>query len=328
MTSIAAIICAYTEERWEGLADAVASLECQTVSPTALIVVIDHNPLLAARARKAFTYACVIENVFGRGLSGARNSGVSVADADVVAFLDDDARATPDWIERLTAHYRDPAVVGVGGAIEPVWVNRRPYWFPREFDWIVGCSYLGIGNEDMPVRNLIGANMSFRRSVFEVVGGFRAGLGREGQNASGCEETELCIRAVQHWPTKNLLYVPTARVYHQVPASRASWRYFQRRCFGEGRAKAFVAQSVGRRDGLSSERNYVTRTLPRGVYCGLLDFTRGDLSGMVRAAAIIAGFAITSVGYIAGALSRAAAPIHAADELDLRRPSPASEGGL
>jgi hypothetical protein len=256
----------------------------------------------------------VVENGEPRGLSGARNSGIAVASGDVIAFLDDDARAAPDWIERLIFPYREPRIIGVGGAIEPMWVGRRPGWFPPEFDWVVGCTYRGIGEEGMPVRNLIGANMSFRRSVFAAIGGFREGLGRAGRNTAGCEETELCIRATRFWPQNQFVYIPAARVSHRVPESRASWRYFCRRCFGEGRAKALVTRSVGKRDALASERRYTMQTLPTGACRALHEALRGDLSGMGRAAAIVAGLAVTTAGYLSGAVTRALARMHDADE--------------
>jgi GT2 family glycosyltransferase len=326
--SVSVIICAYTEDRWDDLVAAVASVRNQTMPARETIVVVDHNGSLLSRTRMQFRDAIVVENTASRGLSGARNSGIAVATSEVIAFLDDDAHAAPDWVEQLVAHYCDPLIVGVGGAIKPMWVGRRPRWFPHEFDWVVGCSYRGIGDQEMPVRNLIGANMSFRRSTFEGVGGFREGLGREGQNTAGCEETELCIRAARRYPAKRLLYVPAARVYHQVPVSRASWRYFRRRCFGEGRAKALVARSVGKRDALASERGYATRTLPRGVYHELREALCGDLSGITRVAVMIVGLTITTAGYITGVLSRAPTPVCAEDERDCNLPFLASRDSV
>ena len=78
-----------------------------------------------------------------RGISGARNSGIAAARGAIIAFLDDDAIAAPDWLEQLLAGYSSPNVLGVGGAIEPQWQGGRPRWFPPEFDWVVGCTYLG-----------------------------------------------------------------------------------------------------------------------------------------------------------------------------------------
>jgi glucosyl-dolichyl phosphate glucuronosyltransferase len=286
------VVCAFADERFELLAEAVESLPGQTLPPAEVIVVIDGNPGLLERARRAFPDAVVVANAQQKGLSGARNTGVARAHGDIVAFLDDDARAEPDWLERLTAAYGDE-VVGVGGWIEPAWATGRPKWFPEEFDWVVGCSYRGLPAERAPVRNLIGANMSFRRDVLEEAGGFRADLGRVGTRPLGCEETELCMRIGRAHPDRVLVHEPAARVLHRVPAERATWRYFKARCYGEGLSKATVARVAGFR-GLSSERAHALRTLPLGVLRGL---ARGALR---RALAIAGGLAITSAGYVAG----------------------------
>jgi hypothetical protein len=269
-------------------------------------VAVDHNPLLLERARRGLPGVTVVENHEARGLSGARNSAIARARGDVVAFLDDDAAAEPEWLERLSARYGDPRVLGVGGAVDPRWLDGRPAGFPREFQWVVGCSYEGLPTAPTAVRNLIGANMSLRRDVFERVGGFRSGIGRVGLLPVGCEETELCIRASQRAPGAVFIYEPQARVVHSVPAARATWSYFCRRCFAEGLSKAQVSGWTGRGAALASERSYARRTLPAGVRRGVSDALRGDASGLVRAAAIVSGLVITSAGYAVGEARRRA----------------------
>jgi len=298
---ISVIICAYTEKRWDDLLAAVASIQQQTHQARETIVVIDHNPQLFQRARTMFPGVMVIENQEACGLSGARNSGIAIAKGAVVAFMDEDAIAEPSWLAHLAAGYEDKRVMGVGGAIVPTWESGRPAWFPQEFDWVVGCTYQGMSATATVVRNLIGCNMSFRRSLFATVGGFRHGMGRIGTRPLGCEETEFCIRAQQQWPTQVLLYEPLARVHHYVPSQRANWRYFQARCYAEGLSKAQVAHLVGTQDGLAAERRYTLHTLPLGALRGVSDgIVRGDLSGFGRAIAITAGLAITTAGYSNG----------------------------
>jgi GT2 family glycosyltransferase len=306
--TVSVVVCAYTAERWAQIVAAVASVRRQSAPPLETILAVDHNPALARRARAELPGVVVTENRQAPGLSGTRNSGVALARGELVAFLDDDAVAAPDWLERLVAAYDAPEVLGVGGAVEPSWAAGRPRGFPPEFDWVVGCTYRGLPERTAPVRNLIGANMSLRRDVLERVGGFRPGVGRVGRLPSGCEETELCIRATQRLPGGRFVYEPRARVLHAVPASRGGWRYFGSRCFAEGVSKARVAAWRGPADALASERSYATRTLPRGLLRDGRAAARGDGGALVRMAAIAAGLLVTTAGYVAGALRiRAAA---------------------
>src|SRR3954471_14275026 len=138
------VICAYTADRWTLLERAISSVEHQDLA-CELAIVIDHNDELLARARARWPAHAVAPNSFGRGLSGARNSGVAMLpNVDVVAFLDDDAEATTHWLRALTAPFEEASVGLVGGAVEPEWGVAPPTWFPPEFLWVVGCSYVGL----------------------------------------------------------------------------------------------------------------------------------------------------------------------------------------
>ncbi len=299
---ISVVICAYTQERWDDLVAAVKSVEQQSLPANEIIVVIDHQPSLLARAQSQLSGVVVTKNSQAPGLSGARNSGIALARGAVIAFLDDDAIATPNWLAHLAAGYADPTVMGVGGAIEPCWQSGRPAWFPPEFEWVVGCTYRGMPQAATPVRNLIGANMSFQREIFDKIGGFQTGVGQVGASMLRCDDTEFCIRIGQQWPHRRFLYTPQALVYHRVPASRAAWAYFRKRCYTEGLAKALVARLVGRKDGLASERSYTLQTLPLGVLRGMVALLRGERAGLLRSGAIVAGLALTTTGYLTGTL--------------------------
>jgi GT2 family glycosyltransferase len=301
---VSIVICAYTEERWQDLLAAITSVREQTVRPREIILVIDHNTTLLARARQALPDVIVMENFHTRGLSGARNSGIASAQGKIIAFMDEDAVAAPDWLACLEEHYRDPQVWGVGGLIAPLWLQGRPDWFPPEFDWVVGCTYRGVPQTTHHVRNLIGCNMSFRQEAFQKIGGFRSEVGRIGNRPIGCEETELCIRLHQQQPQAQLLYEPQSQVFHKIPVTRANWRYFVARCYAEGLSKALVTRYVGADAGLSTERAYTFHVLPLGLWRGLQDTVRGhDANGLRRAAAIVAGLLITAAGYAYGQLT-------------------------
>ncbi len=290
---ISVVVCAYTVDRWDDVQQAVRSLLMQQAPVGEVILVIDHNDELLVRCRQAWPELQAIPSTGVKGLSGARDTGWRAARLEVVAFLDDDARAKPDWSSALAASY-GPGVLGVGGLIDPMWPpTGRPTWWPRAFDWVVGCSYQGMPTSRTEVRNVIGANMSVRRDVLATVGGFDQRVGRVDTVPMGAEETEMYIRARAAHPGQVVVFDPAARVDHRVGPERATWGYFTSRCYGEGRSKAIVAQLNGTDAALSTERDYVRRTLP-------VAFSRGLFSSDPRmAVAVGLGLAATGAGYLA-----------------------------
>jgi GT2 family glycosyltransferase len=299
--AVSVVVCTYTEQRWDDLVAAVESIRAQDVRHVEIVVAVDQCAPLQARIRRELAGVVLAVNHGARGLSDTRNAGVAASRGPVVAFLDDDCVASPGWLARLMAHFAAPDVAAAGGAVAPRWDTARPAWFPAEFDWVVGCSYRGLPAQTAAVRNVIGANMAFRRPVLDAVGGFRNGLGRIGRVPLGCEETELCLRIRARAPGARIVYDPGAVVGHRVPAARAAWRYFAARCWGEGLSKAGVARIAGNGRGLAAERTHALRTLPAGVLAAVRD------AAPRRAAAIVVGLAITTLGYARGRLARRAA---------------------
>jgi glycosyltransferase involved in cell wall biosynthesis len=309
MTEASVVICAHTLDRWDELNCAVGSVHAQTLAAREIVVVVDNNEALRERAAREIAGVTVLANCKEPGLSGGRMTGAEHATATVIAFLDDDAVADPQWLEELLEAYRDPAALGAGGPVEPLWRSPRPAWFPGEFHWIVGCTYTGMHVRDGRIRNPIGANMSVRADVLRRAGGFSSDLGRRklgfsvsgratiGGKAESCEETEFCIRAARLHPGGYWAYRLGARVHHAVPAQRATWRYFVHRCLIEGAAKAVLTDLAGSRDGLGAEGRYVREVLPRAVASDLRAALRGQTGAARRAGAIVAGLALTAFAY-------------------------------
>jgi GT2 family glycosyltransferase len=311
------VICCYQDKRWDDLCAAVTSVLEQRPEVAEIVVVVDHNQALLGRVTARFPGVVVIENAEERGLSGARNTGIAASVGDLVAFLDDDAVADPDMFERLRECVEGSRVLGAVADIRPQWLGSSATWFPEEFFWVIGCTYKGL--RAGRVRNLLGAAMSVRRSVFETVGGFNSGLGRNHSALPlGCEETEFCMRANRAHPTFHFEFESGAVCYHKVPPQRTTWSYFVHRCYAEGWSKAhvaFIAQAPG---SLSTERAYASRTVPLGALRGIGAFlTTGELGGLGRAVAGPLGLIVAAVGYCFGRVSLAANPRRALALRDL-----------
>jgi glycosyltransferase involved in cell wall biosynthesis len=305
------VVCAYSSERLALLRDTIASLERQTYGNRELILVIDHNPALEAEMRTLKREGLrVVPNAGEKGLADARNTGISTAQGEIIAFIDDDAQADRDWLEQLVACYRDPDVIASGGEIIPVWAGgRRPAWLADEFLWTIGCSYRGMQTEGA-IRNMIGCNMSFRSAVFQAVGGFSTSVGRLENQLLGCEETEICIRALRRWPEKRIVYTSRAIVHHHVSAPRMRIGYFTRRCYGEGISKVVVRRLWGAA-GTSSEMTYLTRALPRAIRNNLRDvFLLRDVpASLSRIGMITAGVGAVGAGFMVGLVKHGRKPL-------------------
>ena len=170
--------------------------------------------------------------------------------------------------------------------------------------------------------------MAFRAEVFAEGERFSAAVGRVGTAPTGCEETELCIRVRRRRPEARIVFEPTARVLHRVTPARERVSYFARRCLAEGHSKAAVSELVGAHDGLSSERTYVTRTLPSGVARGVGAAVRErDAAGLARAGMIALGLTVTAAGYAHGRYGqwRRRRPASAAEDLPEPEDLPAPE---
>jgi glycosyltransferase involved in cell wall biosynthesis len=300
---VSVVVCAYTEDRWDDIVAALDGCAAQTLPPLEVLLVVDHNDALLARA--ASLGVTVLENDRTRGLSGARNVGIAAARGEVVAFLDDDATPDPDWLARLVGAYTAPAIQATGGSARPQWPVDRPAHLPHALDWVVGCTYEGQPETRADVRNLMGCNMSFRREVFDRVGGFDENAGRVGLLPLGCEETELCIRLRQRIPGSRIVFEPDAVVTHRVTEARTTWAYLRQRSYSEGVSKAAISRLVGSGAATQTERSYLRQVIVRAVLREAALGLRGRRSGLTACAGLALAVAATGFGFLRGRLGLA-----------------------
>ena len=296
--TVTVVICAYTLDRWELLCSAVRSAAAQSRPPVGIILSIDHNVELFERASAEWSSGAVdgvpitvVQNKYDGRLGSARTTAAEIATGDVLAFLDDDARATEHWLERLVLPYDDPTVLAVGGTPEPDYGATRPKWFPHEFNWVFGCVYIGLPERTAPTRRLIGANMSVRRQALLDIGGF---------HSDNHDDMDMCHRLLIHQPDGEIIFEPSAVVDHFVHPERLTWDYFSKRCFRVNRGKVAAHKNLPGSNNLAADSDFARRTLTAGVLRELRATVRGDLSGLARIGAMVAGVVLAAAGYAVG----------------------------
>jgi glucosyl-dolichyl phosphate glucuronosyltransferase len=295
--TVSVVVCAYTSDRWALTTRAVASVEAQTCPPIEIIVCIDHNDELLRKSEEYFGIErpadaipiMVLANKYDGRLGSARNTGAEFASGDVVAFIDDDAVAEPDWLEWLIPPYDGERVGAVGGQAVPEFEEDWPRWYPHQFAWVFGCSYEGLPKKLGPVKHLIGASMSARRSVLQELGGFQS---------DNHDDMDISHR-IAHAQYK-VLFEPRAIVHHWVPVPRTTWRYFWRRCFYVNQSKVQAFANMQDAASLGAELAFVGRTLTTGVRAEMRHVIRGDLYGFARVGAMIAGIGLAGLGHVSG----------------------------
>jgi glycosyltransferase involved in cell wall biosynthesis len=174
------------------------------------------------------------------GLSRARNRALEVATGKFIAYLDDDAIASPAWLTSLLDTFESsPKLLGcVGGRIDPIWEKPCPAWLPPEliqYFTVLDCG--PVRRElDLPRESVYGANMAFLRQAVQSVGGFDLSLGRVGSRMLSCEEIIVQRRlAASGYAT---CYDPNAVVAHHIIQTRVSPDWLAQRAFWQGVSEA------------------------------------------------------------------------------------------
>ncbi len=217
--TVSLVIC--TRDRPDDLKRCLAALGDLTLRPLQTIVV-DNAPRDDA-TRRLVEQTPGVEYVleWRPGLSRARNAGVARCRGDVVAFTDDDVVVHPNWLSGLLRGFDSPDIWAVTGPVFPAELESEAQFLfqagHHDFGWgyhrldFDGAFFEQTQAKGAPVWRIgAGANMAFRREVFERVGGFDERLGA---GASGCsEDSELWYRVLAEGGTCR--YEPTASVFH------------------------------------------------------------------------------------------------------------------
>lgn len=148
-----------------------------------------------------------------RNLSISRNIGIALASGEIVAFIDDDGLAEPEWLQQLAVAFQDRSVAAAGGIVydytgcrvhyryssanrlgRPDWARETPaddYNFPLSFNF----PYVQ------------GTNSAFRRSALLEIGGF------DEEYEFYLDETDVCCRLID--TGYRIRQLPNAIVHHK-----------------------------------------------------------------------------------------------------------------
>ncbi|MFB6150701.1 MAG: glucosyl-dolichyl phosphate glucuronosyltransferase [Haloarculaceae archaeon] len=304
---VSVVLCAHTMDRYDAVADAAESVLDQRYDDVELVFVSDGDREVFERFEADFgdddrvRTHCNDENV---GLLESRNNGAEVATGDVVAFIDDDAVAHPDWVSKLVAAYEAHDALAAGGKMTPMWVDGKPRFLPEEFYWLIGVTHRGFGrgrDEPGEVRNTNGSNLSFDREVFLDLGGFDADIGgRKGDKNLQGGETELCARLQAEYG-RGVYYVPDAEVAHKVFAYRTEPRWLLDRAFWQGYSKRGMKQFVP--ESTEEEFGFLDRLLTEFLPARLWNLvTDPDADEAKQVVWLLLLTGTVGVGYLYGAL--------------------------
>ncbi|WP_027255540.1 glycosyltransferase family 2 protein [Planktothrix agardhii] len=249
---ISAIICTHNREQYLGLA--IDSLLQQDFSDFEIIVVdnasTDRTRQVVESRLPNPKLRYIYEPV--TGLSVARNTGAKNSQSPIIAYLDDDAIATPQWLRVLYSAYENhPKLAIAGGKVTLIWPEKiiPPPWLSDNLagnlgEYNLGDQWVEIKNPGLTPRGL---NYSIRRSFLEKIGGFDVNLGRVGKRLLSNEELQMTELALQQgW---QVAYVPEALVAHHVAPERVNRAWFMERGWWQGISECYREQLAGR-DGM------------------------------------------------------------------------------
>jgi glycosyltransferase involved in cell wall biosynthesis len=189
-----------------------------------------------------------------QGLSNARNRGVCEARGEWICFTDDDVRLDRNWLTSISSAIKaNPQMAAYGGRIKAKWVADPPKWFIREGRYamnggaIVSCD---LGNDIFSLNEKdmhpIGANMGFRKDVFDKVGLFHPALGKMGNTPSLGEDAEFSKRVSD--AGYEILYLPDSIVWHDIEIDRLQApmmkQFYYELGYFRGKQRMFPKQAV------------------------------------------------------------------------------------
>ncbi|MCL2511270.1 MAG: glycosyltransferase [Bacteroidales bacterium] len=246
---ISIIVCTYNRDDY--ISKALNSLARQTLSTSQYeIIIVNNNSTdntdalcqIFLQEHQQLNARYFIETQ--QGLSYARNRGIVESSGDILVFMDDDAQADEHFLQEIRHFFETTTdATACGGRIYPDFESKRPDW--------MSCFLLPLTSTIDKGDNIklfkgtqypIGANMAFRREMFQQYGMFNPDLGRKGDSLDGSEEKDIFLKIKKE--KGKIYYLPSAIVKHQVPDRRLTFDFFKRQAIGVGKSEQIRAKAI------------------------------------------------------------------------------------
>lgn len=248
---ITVVICTYNRATY--LPEALESLLKQTLPLNRFeVIVVNNNStdetafvcenFIQLHAEANFYYL----NETEQGASFARNTGAALAKSPLLCFMDDDAVAYPNYLEKIIQFFAQyPHAGGLGGRIIPRYIPEEPKWMSHFVSSLVGHFHY---SETITIFSAnkypLESNMIIRKVDFDAVNGFNTALpGVKGTLRIGGEGKEffLKIKALG----RTIYYDPAIVVEHIVETKKLTPEYLYRVASGIGRGEMVRTKAIG-----------------------------------------------------------------------------------
>lgn len=253
---VSIVFSTYKTERYPCILKALDTISKQTYNNFETIIVVDGNEKLYSivsnlKDRYYNIRLKILKNEKRGGPSAARNIGILNSEGDIIAIIDDDVSVSPHWLEKIVKNFEDETILMVGGKIEPDY-DHGSYILPKEVLWLVGCTYDGHPTDKKKVRNVISANMAFRKDLFNIISFERLSKGKNWRMS----DTLIGIKTNEYKPG-SVIYDPEPIVYHKVPKDRTTLLYAIKRSYTEGYLKSLLKKKSKDQDIYNYESKYL-----------------------------------------------------------------------
>ena len=213
----------------------------------------DQTPAIAT------AYGFRVITTENRGLSNARNTGLSAATGEIVAYLDDDARPDSHWLTYLASTFMNTTHVAVGGP------NIAPPGDGPIAEAVANApgGPIHVLLSDDLAEHIPGCNMAFRKEALAAIGGF------DPQFRTAGDDVDVCWRIQERGWT--IGFNPAAMVWHHRRNTiRAFWKQQQ----GYGKAEAMLAKKWPEKYNAAGDVTWTGRLYGRGLVPALLSSRR------------------------------------------------------